>query len=101
MAKQVTMPQMGADMTEGTIAKWLKKPGDAVDRGEPIAEIETDKVTIEIESFDRGTIKQLLVEEGATAPVGTVIALIDDGSGDEDEGEAEVAVELPPGAATS
>ena len=63
MAKEVTMPKMGYDMTEGTIAKWLKKVGDSVSRGEPIAEIETDKVTIEVESFDAGTLQRILVEE--------------------------------------
>ena len=70
MAKTIEMPKMGYDMTEGTLAKWLKKVGDEVARGEPIAEIETDKVTIEVESFDSGTITELLVNEGDTVPVG-------------------------------
>ena len=52
MISEVVMPQMGADMTEGTILRWLKREGDAVDRGEVIAEIETDKANVEIEAFD-------------------------------------------------
>src|SRR5690606_41833630 len=62
----VTMPQMGFDMQEGTLVRWLKQPGDQVAKGEPIAEIETDKAVIEIEAFESGTVKELLVEEGAT-----------------------------------
>jgi predicted deacylase len=57
MAKEMIMPQMGYDMTEGTLLRWLKNVGDQVERGEPIAEIETDKVTIEIEAFDSGVLK--------------------------------------------
>jgi len=90
------MPKMGYDMTEGTLAKWLKKAGDEVSRGEPIAEIETDKVTIEVESFDSGTITELLVNEGDTVPVGAAIARLDDGSDDEDEGGEAPAEESAP-----
>lgn len=70
----ITMPKMGFDMQEGTIVRWLKKVGDEVNRGEPIAEIETDKVTIEIEAFAAGTIAEIVVHEGQTAPVNAVIA---------------------------
>ena len=76
MAFEVTMPQMGADMTEGTLVRWLRRPGDAVERGDVIAEIETDKATVELESFASGTLRQLVVEEGETVPVGDVIALL-------------------------
>ena len=58
MAKEMIMPQMGYDMTEGTLLRWLKNVGDPVERGEPIAEIETDKVTIEIEAFDSGVLTE-------------------------------------------
>ena len=88
MAKEVTMPKMGYDMTEGTLAKWLKQPGEEIARGEPIAEIETDKVTIDVEAFDSGTLQKHLVQEGDTVPVGAAIALIDDGSGDGDDDDA-------------
>jgi len=77
----ITMPKMGFDMQEGTIVRWLKKPGDAVRRGEPIAEIETDKVTIEIEAFESGTLTEIVVQEGQSAPVNAVIARLDGGNG--------------------
>ncbi|MBP8252153.1 MAG: 2-oxo acid dehydrogenase subunit E2 [Herpetosiphon sp.] len=96
MAKKLEMPKMGYDMTEGTLAKWLKQPGDEVSRGEPIAEVETDKVTIEIEAFESGTLVEHLVKEGETVPVGAPIAMLDDGS-DEDEDEAPVASLAPGG----
>lgn len=76
MAVEVTMPQMGADMTEGTLVKWLKQPGDQVTRGEIIAEIETDKATVELEAFDSGTVIELRAKEGDTVPVGDVIAML-------------------------
>ncbi|MBO9340667.1 MAG: 2-oxo acid dehydrogenase subunit E2 [Roseiflexus sp.] len=77
----ITMPKMGFDMQEGTIVRWLKKPGDAVRRGEPIAEIETDKVTIEIEAFESGTLTEIVVQEGQSAPVNAVIARLNGGNG--------------------
>jgi pyruvate dehydrogenase E2 component (dihydrolipoamide acetyltransferase) len=80
-ATDVTMPQMGADMEEGTLLRWLKHPGDHVDRGEPIAEIETDKANIEIEAFEEGVLQETLVEEGQVVPVGGVIARIGHGDG--------------------
>ncbi len=76
MISEVVMPQMGADMKEGTVLRWLKAEGDQVERGEPIAEIETDKANIEIEAFEPGVFRKVLVPEGETIPVGTVIAVI-------------------------
>ncbi len=76
----ITMPKMGFDMTEGLIVRWLKKVGDHVNKGEAIAEIETDKVTIEIESFVSGTISEILAPEGSRTPVGGVIARTGDGA---------------------
>ena len=90
MAKNVLMPQMGYDMDEGTLLRWLKSPGDNVERGEPIAEIETDKVNIEIEAFDSGVLARTLIGEGDTVPVGEVIAIIGD-PGEEIEDSAEAA----------
>ncbi|MCH8025321.1 MAG: 2-oxo acid dehydrogenase subunit E2 [Chloroflexi bacterium] len=78
MISEVVMPQMGADMEEGTVVRWLKQVGDAVERGEIIAEIETDKANVEIEAFDSGTFRTTLASEGDTVAVGTVIALIAD-----------------------
>lgn len=76
MAKTVVMPQMGYDMDAGTLLRWLKQEGETIDRGEPIAEIETDKVNLEIESFDGGIVHKHLVAEGETVPVGQPIAII-------------------------
>lgn len=76
MTIEVTMPQMGADMVEGTLVRWLKKVGDEVKRGEVIAEIETDKATVELEAFESGTILKLVAQEGEVVPVGDVIAIL-------------------------
>lgn len=70
------MPSLGADMEDGTLVEWRKKPGDVVKRGDIIAEVETQKGLIEIEVFDEGIIGELLIKEGAKIPVGTVMALI-------------------------
>lgn len=74
--KTVEMPKMGDTMEEGKILRWFKREGDAVKKGEPIAEVETDKVNIEIESFSSGVLRKILVEEGNSAPIGAGIALV-------------------------
>jgi pyruvate dehydrogenase E2 component (dihydrolipoamide acetyltransferase) len=74
--KSVEMPKMGDTMEEGKILRWLKHEGDVVKKGEPIAEVETDKVNIEIESFFSGTLRKILVPEGASAPIGANIAYV-------------------------
>jgi len=76
MISEVVMPQMGADMEEGTIIKWLKSVGDQVERGEIIAEIETDKANVELEAFDSGVFRLALAGEGDTVDVGTIIAIV-------------------------
>ena len=76
MASEVIMPQMGFDMKEGTLVRWIKREGDEVASGEIIAEIETDKAVVEIEAFDSGVLRQTLIDEGTTVPVGEVIAVI-------------------------
>lgn len=76
MATTVTMPKMGFDMVEGKLLRWLKKVGDPVRAGEPLAEIETEKVNIEFEAPASGVLKAVLIEEGTTVPVGTPIAII-------------------------
>ena len=86
MATEVAMPQMGYDMTEGVVVRWLKKEGDEVKRNEAIAEIETDKATVEMEAERGGVLRRILVKEGAKVPVGEVIAYI--GTADEELPEA-------------
>ena len=79
---EVIMPKMGDAMEEGTLLKWLKSEGDDVSEGDPIAEIETDKVTMELEAEDEGTLAQLIADEGQEVPVGEAIAFIQ-GEGEE------------------
>ncbi len=76
MAYRVTMPQLGYDMTEGAVARWRKREGESVQRGEVIAEIETDKATVELEAFASGVVRKILLPEGRRVPVGTLIAVI-------------------------
>jgi pyruvate dehydrogenase E2 component (dihydrolipoamide acetyltransferase) len=73
---EFTMPTLGADMEDGTLVEWKKKPGDMLKRGDIIAEVETQKGLIEIEVFEEGIVEELLIKEGTKVPVGTVMALI-------------------------
>src|SRR5205085_2445084 len=77
MPTDVVMPQMGESIFEGTITKWLKKPGDKVQRDEPLFEISTDKVDAEIPSPASGVLKEIKVSEGATVQVNTIVGVID------------------------
>ncbi len=70
------MPKLSDTMTEGTVSKWLKKPGDEVQKGEPLVEIETDKANIELESYASGRLSEILLQEGGSAPVGEPIGVI-------------------------
>jgi pyruvate dehydrogenase E2 component (dihydrolipoamide acetyltransferase) len=74
--KRIEMPKMGDTMEEGKILRWIKKEGDPVKKGESLAEVETDKVNIEIEAFAGGVLRKILITEGASAPVGATIAFI-------------------------
>ncbi len=74
--KTVEMPKMGDSMEEGKILRWIKKEGDPVKKGEMLAEVETDKVNIEIEAFASGVLRKIMVPEGTAAPIGAKIALI-------------------------
>jgi pyruvate dehydrogenase E2 component (dihydrolipoamide acetyltransferase) len=78
----VVMPQMGESIVEGTLTKWLKKQGEHVERDEPLFEISTDKVDTEIPSPAAGTLSEVLVEEGKTVGINTVVARISDGAGE-------------------
>ena len=76
MAEIVTMPKLGFDMAEGTLVRWVKAEGEAVAKGEVLAEIETDKATVEVESSFEGIVARHLVEQGSIVPVSTPIAVI-------------------------
>jgi pyruvate dehydrogenase E2 component (dihydrolipoamide acetyltransferase) len=98
---EFVMPILGADMTAGTLVAWRKQPGDRVERGDIIAEVETEKGLIEVEIFTRGVIERLLVEPGTEVPVGTVLAIVgEEGVPSATEVEAPtistVAADVPP-----
>src|SRR5689334_21561594 len=95
MPAEITMPQQSDTMTEGTVVKWLVKEGDKVKAGQTIAEIETDKATMETESRDAGTLATILAKEGQKVPVGGVIAVLATGS----ENAAEIKKKYAGGAA--
>jgi 2-oxoglutarate dehydrogenase E2 component (dihydrolipoamide succinyltransferase) len=79
MATEIKVPSLGESITEATVAKWLKRPGEAVATDEPVAELETDKVTLEVPAPASGTLAEILAEEGANVPVGAVLGRIADG----------------------
>src|SRR5210317_2582131 len=76
MAEVVNMPRLSDTMEEGTVAKWLKKVGDTIEEGDILAEIETDKATMEFESFYSGTLLHIGIQEGEGAPVDSLLAVI-------------------------
>ena len=76
MATNIVMPQMGYDMREGTVIRWHKKEGEAVSRGDVLADIETDKATVEFEAFTSGVLGKIMAEAGVVVPVGELIAVI-------------------------
>ena len=102
MATNVVMPQMGESIAEGTIVRWIKKVGDAVDRDEPLFEISTDKVDAEIPSPAAGVLTDIKVKEGETVPVNSVVAVIgaDGEKPSAQPAQAQPAAAAPP-AATS
>jgi pyruvate dehydrogenase E2 component (dihydrolipoamide acetyltransferase) len=81
MAETIAMPKLGFDMQEGTLVRWVRSEGESVNKGDVIAEIETDKATVEVESSASGIVRKLLVDKGAVVPIGAAIAII--GSKDE------------------
>src|SRR5947207_7350001 len=82
MATQVVMPKLSPTMEEGQLARWLKKEGDKVSMGEPLAVIDTDKATMEMQALSNGVLRKILINEGESAPLGQPIAII--GEPDED-----------------
>jgi pyruvate dehydrogenase E2 component (dihydrolipoamide acetyltransferase) len=89
MAETINMPKLGFDMAEGTLIRWVKKVGETVEKGEVLAEIETDKATVEVESTASGVVRKLLADEGAVVPVNSPIAVV----GTADEKLEDVAVQ--------
>src|SRR5690625_1063056 len=92
----ITMPRLSDTMEEGVLAQWHKQVGDEVSKGETLADIETDKTTMELTAYDEGILERLLVDEGDSVPVGEPVAVVGDGSGigsegsgDQDAGEAD------------
>ena len=76
MSTEILLPQWGMEMQDGTIVKWLKKEGDAIEEGEPLLEVETAKIEAEMESIATGVVAHILVPEGATVPIRTLLAII-------------------------
>jgi pyruvate dehydrogenase E2 component (dihydrolipoamide acetyltransferase) len=76
MAETITMPKLGFDMQEGTLVRWVKNEGENINKGDVLAEIETDKATVEVESSASGVVRRLLVDQGAVVPIGSAIAVI-------------------------
>src|SRR6266576_1721289 len=105
MPSEITMPQLSDTMTEGTVVKWLKKEGDKVKSGEVIAEIETDKATMEMEAFEGGTIAKITAPEGTKVAVGQAIAILTSGKASaadvKTDVKAEVKKQKPVAAATA
>jgi 2-oxoglutarate dehydrogenase E2 component (dihydrolipoamide succinyltransferase) len=95
----VVMPQMGESIVEGTLTKWLKKPGERIERDEPLFEISTDKVDTEIPSPAAGTLAEILVEEGKTVGINTIVARIDEGGAAAPAAAAPAAAAKPAAAA--
>lgn len=91
MGANIIMPQLGETVAEGKIVSWFKKLGDSVNAGDRLFEVETDKVTIDVEAIDAGTITEIRIGDGVTAPVGTVVAVL----GDASAATAPVATEHP------
>ena len=91
MAIKIQMPKLADTMTEGTLVKWRKKVGDKIEAGDILADVETDKATMEMEAFDDGVLSKLLVEEGAKVPIGESIAILTEDGDEAGAGEAEEA----------
>src|SRR5437868_5255224 len=83
---EISMPRLSDTMQEGTISRWLKQPGDEVKKGDVLAEIETDKATMDLEAYESGTLEKILVQGGETVPIGQAVAVIGSGSGAQNAG---------------
>src|SRR5260370_30278954 len=99
MATQVVMPKLSPTMEEGQLTRWLKKEGDKVSMGEPLAEIDTDKATMEMQALSNGVLRKILIKEGESAPLGQPIAII--GEPDEDISSLLAAARTKPSESSS
>ena len=81
MPQFIELPQVGESVVEGTIGKWLKRPGDRVERYDPLVEVVTDKVTMEVPSPVAGELLRIIAQEGETVPMGAAIAEVETGAG--------------------
>jgi pyruvate dehydrogenase E2 component (dihydrolipoamide acetyltransferase) len=99
MATQVIMPKLSPTMEEGQLSRWLKKEGDKVSMGEPLAEIDTDKATMEMQALGNGVLRKILIQEGESAPLGQLIAIIGEADEDISSFEAKPAPSSAPKAA--
>src|SRR5512146_1732887 len=99
MASRVVMPKLSDTMEEGRILRWLKQEGDTVETGQALAEVETDKATVEMEAYTSGVIRKLLVPAGDTVTIGAPIAII--GAADEDVSSLLPAAAAPQAGAAS
>src|SRR5438445_630639 len=90
---EISMPRLSDTMQEGTISRWLKQQGDEVKKGDILAEIETDKATMDLESYDAGILEKILVQEGETVPIGQSVAVIGSGNGAQKQEQAEATKE--------
>src|ERR1700674_5318886 len=91
MATKVIMPKLSPTMEEGQLSRWLKKEGDKVSMGEPLAEIDTDKATMEMQALGNGVLRKILIKEGESAPLGQLIAII----GEPDDDISSLTIEAP------
>jgi len=80
MTIEIKVPTLGESVTEATVAKWLKQPGEPIERDEPVVELETDKVTLEVPAPAAGTLGEIRAGEGTNVPVGAVLGVIADGA---------------------
>src|SRR5882724_70054 len=92
MATQVIMPKLSPTMEEGQLSRWLKREGDKVSMGEPLAEIDTDKATMEMQALGSGVLRKILIQEGESSPLGQLIAII----GEPDEDISALLSQAPP-----
>jgi pyruvate dehydrogenase E2 component (dihydrolipoamide acetyltransferase) len=95
MASKVMMPKLSPTMEEGQIARWLKKEGDTVSMGEPLAEIDTDKATMEMQALTNGVLRKILVNDGESAPLGALIAIVGEANEDISSLLSEAATPVP------
>src|SRR5436190_23617609 len=96
MSSEIVMPKLSDTMEEGKIIRWLKHPGDSLHRGDPIAEVETDKADMVLEAFEDGVLDQIKLKEGESAPVGAAIATMRGGEAGKSTPAAEAPAEAKP-----